>query len=315
MADRREPPLKAPPRAPEPERLVLQGEHRRSGPSKGRAGRAIRGTIFAIFGIACLVVGAWDLLRGGGINPSLPPAVEAAEDLAVVTAGVYVSLRAINAALSAAQEVEVGASIGAQASLQPLKVLEPVDDTVERVADIVFAVAAGAALATVGLQPVAALGLIVLGIGLIGYGFSSGSAARASLRAVRLGAAMGLVLPLVFAGGVWLGQVATQSQWDSAVAELDAVAGEARVLIGAGDDGLIEAAEGQDGMIGGFLAAITGARDSVAGYVEAGAVFTREADRLFSATLTIIGIFVLRVLVLPVLLLWSVMLLVRRSVE
>ena len=292
-----------------PERPVLQGERRET-----PGGRSWRGVIFAIVGLVCLVVGAWDLVRGGGVNPALSPAVEAAEDVAAVTAGVYVSLRAINAALSAAQEVEVGASIGAQASLQPLKVLEPVDDTVERVADVVFAVAAGAALATVGLQPVAAIGLIVLGVGLVGYGFASGSAARASLRAVRLGAALGLVLPLVFAGGVWLGEVATQAQWDAAMGELDAVAGEARVLIGAGEGDLLEAADGSDGMIASFLAAVTGARDSVQGYVEAAAVFTREADTLFSATLTIIGVFVLRVLVLPVLLLWSVMVLVRRSV-
>lgn len=309
MSARRDPPLTA------PERPVLQGERREDAARAGASG--LRGVIFAIFGVMCLAIGAWDLARGGGVNPALPPAVDAAEEVAVVTAGVYVSLRAINAALSAAQEVEVGASIGAQASLQPLKVLEPVDDTVERVADVVFAVAAGAALASVGLQPVAAIGLIVLGVGLVSYGLGRGSAARSGLRAVRLGAALGLVLPLVFAGGVWLGQVATQAQWNAAMAELDAVAGEARVLIGADADagGLVDVAEGEEGMISGLLSAITGARDSVQGYVEAAAVFTREADTLFSATLTIIGIFVLRVLVLPVLLLWSVMVLVRRSVE
>ncbi len=313
MTGRAEPPLRAPERPSEPERPILQGERRGGRGPKGTS--ALRPVIFAIVGLLCLLVGAWDLLRGGEVNPALPPAVNAAEEIAVVTAGVYVSLRAINAALSAAQEVEVGASIGAQASLQPLKVLEPVDDTVERVADVVFAVAAGAAIAIVGLQPVAAIGLIVLGVGLVGYGFAKGSAARASLRAVRLGAALGLVLPLVFAGGVWLGEVATQAQWDEAMAALDAVAGEARVLIGAGEEELLESADGSEGMISGFLSAISGARNSVAGYVEAAAVFTREADTLFSATLTIIGIFVLRVLVLPVLLLWSVMVLLRRSIE
>ena len=292
---------------------MLQGERRED--AGRRLGPGLRGAIFAILGVISLAVGAWDLVRGGGVNPALPPAVGAAEEVALVTAGVYVSLRAINAALSAAQEVEVGASIGAQASLQPLKVLEPVDDTVERVADVVFAVAAGAALATVGLQPVAAIGLIVLGVGLIGFGLASGSAARASLRAVRLGGALGLVLPLVFAGGVWLGEVATQAQWDAAMVELDAVAGEARVLIGSGEAEVLDAAQGEEGMISGFVSAITGARESVQGYVEAAAIFTREADTLFSATLTIIGVFVLRVLVLPVLLLWSVMSLVRRSVE
>jgi hypothetical protein len=43
-------------------------------------------------------------------------------------------------------------------------------------------------------------------------------------------------------------------------------------------------------------------------------VFTSQADALFAATLTIIGIFVLRSLVLPALLLWSVMVMVRKSV-
>ncbi|OAN84994.1 hypothetical protein A8B78_05685 [Jannaschia sp. EhC01] len=273
--------------------------------------------LLVMAGLACLAVGLLDLSRGGGFNPALPPAVEAAEEIAVVTAGVYVSLRAINAALSAAQEVEIGASIGAQASLQPLKVLEPVDDTVERVADVVFAVAAGAALVTVGLEPVAAIGLVVLGVGLLGMGaaafFGGGSVAAASLRAVRLGAALGLVLPLVFAGGVWLGERATAAQWDTAMAELDMVTGEARVLIGAGEAELLEDAE-DGGLFSGFLGALTDATTSVQSYVAAAGVFTQQADALFSATLTIIGIFVLRTLVLPVLLMWSVMAVLRKSV-
>ncbi|MEJ6392526.1 hypothetical protein V8J82_04610 [Gymnodinialimonas sp. 2305UL16-5] len=307
MSGRQEPPLRAP---SAPDRPVLRADAR-----DGAARQSIwRPIVLALAGLVCLLVGLVDL-SGRSANPAVPPAISAAEDIAAVTAGVYVSLRAINAALSAAQEVEVGASIGAQASVQPLKVLEPVDDTVERVADVVFAVAAGAALAVVGLEPVAALGLVVLGLGLLGYGFGRGSVARASLRAVRLGVALGLVLPLVFAGGVWLGEVATQAQWMSAMSELDAVAGEARVLIGAGEAELLETAENSDGMLSGFLSAINGARESVQSYVDAAAVFTREADTLFSATLTIIGIFVLRVIVLPVLLLWSVMVLVRRSVE
>jgi hypothetical protein len=190
--------------------------------------------LFVLCGVLALGAGLLELSGRAGVNPAVAPAVRAAQDIAVATASVYVSLRAINAALSAAQEVEIGASIGAQASLQPLKVLEPVDDTVERVAAVVFSVAAGAALAVVGLEPVAAIGLVVLGLGLIGMGIGRGSMVVASLRAVRLGAALGLVLPLVFAGGVWLGERATQPQWDAAMAQLEEVTGEARVLIGAG---------------------------------------------------------------------------------
>lgn len=274
--------------------------------------------LFVAAGALALFIGLLELSGRGGWNPALPPAVDAAEEIAVVTAGVYVSLRAINAALSAAQEVEIGASIGAQASLQPLKVLEPVDDTVERVADVVFAVAAGAALLTVGLEPVAAIGLVVLGLGLIGFGgarFSGHvSGVAASLRAVRLGAALGLVLPLVFAGGVWLGERATAPQWDAAMAQLEAVTGEARVLIGGGEEELLAEAASEGGMFSGFFGAISEATASVQSYIAAAAVFTQQADALFSATLTIIGVFVLRTLVLPALLLWSVMAVLRRSV-
>ncbi|ABD53833.1 hypothetical protein Jann_0916 [Jannaschia sp. CCS1] len=295
---------------------MLQGERRRGDTVRGGQRRGLRAMAFAIVGVIALAVGLSDLSRGGGVNPTLPPAVEAAEEIAVVTAGVYVSLRAINAALSAAQEVEIGASIGAQASLQPLKVLEPVDDTVERVADVVFAVAAGAALVVVGLEPVAAIGLTVLGLGLLGMAGAAvmgrASVEMASLRAVRLGAALGLVLPLVFAGGVWLGDRATAPQWAAAMAQLETVTGEARVLIGAGEEELLADAEG--GLFSGFLGALSDATASVQSYVAAAQVFTQQADALFNATLTIIGIFVLRTLVLPALLMWSVMALLRRSV-
>lgn len=314
---RPEPPLRAP-AVEEPARRALQGERRGGGKRGPGLKPGLRMIAFVVAGLVCLAVGLLDLSRGGGLNPALPPAVNAAEEIAVVTAGVYVSLRAINAALSAAQEVEIGASIGAQASLQPLKVLEPVDDTVERVADVVFAVAAGAALATVGLEPVAAIGLVVLGVGLLGMGgagaLGHATGAAASLRAVRLGAALGLVLPLVFAGGVWLGERATAPQWDAAIAQLEEVTGEARVLIGAGEEELLDQTGGEGGLFSGFLGAISDASASVQSYVAAAGVFTQQADALFSATLTIIGIFVLRTLVLPALLLWSVMAVLRKSV-
>ncbi len=321
MSGRREPPLRAPPGA-EPAR-PLRAERGGSGGSAAGGGTqpALRtrpiwqSLVFVLFGTLVLVAGLWDLSGRGALNPAVPPAVNAAQDIAVVTASVYVSLRAINAALSAAQEVEIGASIGAQASLQPLKVLDPVDDTVERVAAVVFSVAAGAAVAVVGLEPVTAIGLVVLGVGLLCMGFGSGSMVSAGLRAVRLGAALGLVLPLVFAGGVWLGERATAPQWDAAMAQLEEVTGEARVLIGGGEEELLAQAGAEPaGMISGFLSAITGASDAVQGYIAAASVFTSQADALFGATLTIIGIFMLRILVLPVLLLWSVMAVLRKSV-
>ena len=313
MTERQEPPLRAP-AAPEPVRASLRAEREKATPQRSGLPKGLRRMAFVVVGLLALVVGVLELSGRGTISPAVPPAVDAAQDIALVTASVYVSLRAINAALSAAQEVEIGASIGAQASLQPLKVLEPVDDTVERVAAVVFSVAAGAAIAVVGLEPVAAIGLTVLGVGLLGMGIGTGSFATASLRAVRLGAALGLVLPVVFAGGVWLGERATAPQWDAAMAQLEEVSAEARVLIGGGEEELLSQAEGGGGMFSDFFGAISDATTSVQRYVEAAQVFTAQADTLFNATLTIIGVFVLRILVLPALLLWSVMVVLRKSV-
>jgi hypothetical protein len=313
VSERQEPPLRAPV-APEPVRASLRAERSGGEPAQPRTRAGLRRAVFLVVGALVLIIGLWDVSGRGVINPAVPPAVEAAQDIALVTTSVYVALRTINAALSAAQEVEIGASIGAQASLQPLKVLEPVDDTVERVAAVVFSVAAGAAVAVVGLEPVAAIGLVVLGIGLLGMGLGTGSVAAAGLRAVRLDAALGLVLPLVFAGGIWLGERATASQWEEAMAQLNAVTSEASVLIGGGEEELLAEAAESGGLFSGFIGALTDATSSVQNYIEAAGVFTQQADALFAATLTIIGIFVLRTLVLPALLLWSVMAVLRKSV-
>ena len=159
-----------------------------------------------------LVAAALAFLAGiTQVNPAVRWAESSVQQIAASMTGVYVSLRVINAALSAAQEIEVGASVGAQANVQPLKVLEPVDDTVERVADVVFAVAVGAAVATVGLNPVAVLGAFVLGGGLLVMAAGlvwpnlPGGIAGLARRAVRLGGAVALVLPLVVVLGLELG--------------------------------------------------------------------------------------------------------------
>lgn len=290
-----------------------------------------RALLFGLIGLAALAIGLWELSGRGPVNPALSPATSAAEDIAATTAGVYVSLRIINAALSTAQEIELGASVGAQASLQPLKVLEPVDDTVERVADVVFAVAAGAALATVGFAPVAALGLCLLGLGCLVRAFDEALPAvdgmrRAAARAMRLGLTLGVILPAGFAGGVHLGDRITQPQWQAAMAELDAVTAQARILVGAGIEEPPEATAPEGGAPEGFFARL-GAQLQAAGdgvgetveavgrYRDAAILMMGQADDLFRSSLTIIGIFALRSLVLPALLLWGSLALLRGGVR
>jgi hypothetical protein len=287
----------------------------------------MRAALLGIAGLIALVAGLLELSGTVRLNPLIAPAEAAAGNIAEATTAVYVSLRIINSALSAAQEIEVGASVGAQIGVQPLKVLEPVDDTVERVASVVFAVAAGAAVAWVGLGPVAGIGLVLLGAGLLGQcGCALWPGAAPALgpsrRALSLGAALGLVLPTVFALGVAMGQWMTEARWDAAMTTLDQVTAEAATLIGAGDAEEIaeELAEEEVGLLralGERLssagAAVGDAADAVERYTAAVGVFLDRADDLFHASLTLIGVFALRILVLPALLFWGAMTILRQS--
>lgn len=288
----------------------------------------LRQRLIAALSALLLLLGVIDLAYGQRLNPLLPPAERAAERIALATTGVYVSLRAINAALSTAQEVELGASVGAQASLQPLKVLEPLDDTVERVAGVVFAVAAGAALAIVGLGPVSTLGIFALSAGLAGLWLVERSRRFAGMRriadaSVRVGLALSVVLPLVFAIGVGLGERLTEPSWREAQSRLDRIADQARVLIGGetGKDATTSApdTEGGSGLFGGLFdrlsdatAAVRDVADSAGRYREAAHALWTEADDLFRASLTLIGIFVLRMVLFPALMLLGAMAILRR---
>ncbi|PWK59349.1 hypothetical protein [Roseicyclus mahoneyensis] len=295
--------------------------------------------LWAVAGLVSLAIGVFDVTNERPLNPTLWPATAAAEDIALSAGAVYVSLRVINAALSTAQEVEIGASIGAQANLQPLKFLEPLDDTVERVAGVVFVIAAGAALAGLGLAPVAGLGLCLLGIGCLIRAAGEGRPRLAGIEgagayAMRMGAVFGLGLPVIFALGVGLGDALTASRWDRAMSDLAGVTEEARVLVGAvvdaelaasgvdpgvfAEDAQTEAGGGWFDWIGSGVQSVGegfgGAVEATRRYIRAGGLLMSRADDVFSASLTIIGVFVLRTLVLPGLLLWALVGLMRRVV-
>ena len=284
-----------------------------------------RPLVLILAGVLILGLGLLDLSSRAQLNPIVRPASAVASEIAESSAWVYVSLRVVNAALSTAQEIELGASVGAQATMQPLKVLEPIDDTVERVADVVFAVAAGAALAVVGLGPVTALGLVLLGGGLISSGIGSRldnlPVQRIASRAVRMGAGVGILLPLVFAAGVSIGNWVTAAQWNDATEQLARVTEEAQIVLGDGSETDTRPEdEATAGSLFGWLgetlgSASDGVRDAVIAadrYRDAAVTLLNEADVLFEATLVIIGVFVLRTLVLPALLLWASLMLLRR---
>ncbi|MBF9029112.1 hypothetical protein HKCCE3408_01775 [Rhodobacterales bacterium HKCCE3408] len=272
---------------------------------------ALRPILFLAAAILSLVIGLT------GTNPAVAPGERSAGEVASAAATVYVSLRVINAALSAAQEVELGASIGAQASVQPLRVLEPVDDTVERVAAAVFTVATGAAVATVGLAPVAKLGAVALALGLAGLAAcavrpgASHGVRPVCMRLAWLGGVLAIGVPLVFAAGVELGDRMTRANWTEAMYQLDTITEQAGLIIGA-EDGSLAAIDDAETDGTGFFGRLTSAVDGARRYAGAIEYFWDEADTLFSATMTILGVFILRTLILPALLLWAAILAVRR---
>ncbi|MCG7494366.1 hypothetical protein [Thalassobius sp. Cn5-15] len=279
--------------------------------------------LFMLVALTCLALGLAGLNGRSATNPLITSAEHRVQEVATATVAVYISLRAINAALSTAQEIEVGASAVGQASLQPLKVLEPVDDTVERVANVLFFVAAAAALATVGLGPVTSLGLILLGLGLMLRLFP---ALPDQLRvlgntAVRFGLIIGVALPLVFSFGSTLGTWATEAQLTTAQGEIDRVAQQANLLLGNDTDRLsptVAADDEDDGWFSAISSTWNNAADGVREvfqrsrqYLDAASVFISAADTILNASLTVIGVFALRMVVLPLLLLWAAWALLR----
>lgn len=270
-------------------------------------------------------------------NPVSGPADAAARDIMVPATVVYVSLRTVNGVLSVAESSQVGASAIGQVILQPLKLLEPVDDTVERISGVVFAVAVGAALINVGIEVVTGLGLCLLGIGLLGLaaqdrfgpnlaGFGLTSIPSLSWRAVRIGAALGVILPISFAVGANLSAWATAVPTAEALAVFERVQSEAaglveedRGVIDADADAVSEESRGWLDRIGDGFASVGGnvggVLASTGRYLKAIPYFLGEADAIFEAGLTMIGMFILRILILPALLLYGLMRLLPQLVH
>lgn len=257
----------------------------------------LRGLLTMAAAAACFVLA---LMQA---EPVSGPAERTARDAAVAGLGVYVALRSVNAALSIAQEIEVGGSFGLSATAQPLKVLEPIDDTVERVAGAIFSVALLAGVLAVGIGPVSSLGFLLLAAGLIITAFRGplerrmGAVAHPICRAGNVsnltGILLAVLLPLSLSLGGLLGEVLTRSDWASAKAQVTEVADRSRDLIGISD---VSGEAPSDPSVFGRL---QDSMDQAGEYWDAVGYYLSQADDLLGASLTLIAIFLLRTLVLP----------------
>ena len=264
--------------------------------------------------VALALAGALALLIAAFQVPLFAAQGEAASrEIAKAATLVYVSLRAVNAALSVAQELELGATAVASATTQPLKVLDPVDDTIERIAGVVFTVAAASWVLSVAFGPLATIGFAALGAGLLCLAVADRwPALAATARSLmRTGLILALVLPLVYAGGTTFGRLATAGTAAEAQATLDGVARDARILIGR-ETGEAPTATTDPGILSGMFGRMDQMRDQIASLANAADYYWTKSDDVLHAAFTLIAVFVLRMLILPGALLFLIWRLVGR---
>lgn len=275
-ARRAAPPVDAPERAPVRTRR--------------RGGRPLIGALALVLAVAFGL-----LATVPRVNPLVGQAEAFQRDIAVAAGATYISLRAINAALSFAQEVEIGGSVVVSGSIQPLKWLEPIDDTVEQVSGLIFAVAVLTGVLSISMAPTVAAGCALLAVALLGrctceaapggWHATPGPLRRAFGGCGAIGFALAVALPLSFVLGLWGGELLTRDALAEANGTLARIGGQAEQLIG------VDRAGGED----------RNWLDIIEAYRAAAGVFWNNADELLAASLSLTGIFLLRMIVLPAL--------------
>lgn len=274
--------------------------------------------------IALLALGVVALVMAplSSVNPVVNAGKQYAVEITASAVALYASLRLINSVLSTAMETEVsGGAVLVSGTVQPLKVLEPVDDTVERVASVVFALALIAGVVTLALAPVTMLGLVLLGVGLIGLAWRPAAlpAVLAGMlnNARGLGLAFGVVLPvgllLAFAGGT----VFTDRAVERANAVINSMTQtlEAEALVLPGEEAAQDSEPVQSGMAGAIeslqsrffdgAATISGSATDIATstgrYLELAGTVMARADELFQSFAELLVAYLFHLIVFPVL--------------
>ncbi len=229
-----------------------------------------------LLALLCAAALAAALLRD---NPLVAGGQDYARSVATTAAASYVTLRTLNAFLSTAQEIEVGLSFIASGSARPLKVLEPIDDTVERIASLVFGVMVVTGVIAVALGPVSAIGLAMLAIALALWAASGRGHAGLPRRLAWYGGFLGLALPLALVASEPLAFSLTETTYQRNIALVEDIT--ARV---------------------GGSAALGEDEPGLSEYRQLANNLWSRADELIGALLAVLGVHVFRIFLLPVML-------------
>lgn len=251
------------------------------------------GTAFlALLAAACVA-----LAIGYRDNPLTRQARDYAETVATTSAATYVTLRTLNAFLSTAQEIELGGSLVVSGSAQPLKVLEPIDDTIERIAGVVFMVMIVTGVLAVSLGPVGAVGYammaVALALWLLERLIRRPRVAGMSRRLVLYGAFLGLAIPLAFVIAATVADRLTDETWARHSAIIDEITAAVET------DALDE-----DG-------GISDTFQRIDRYQQLAVNVRDRADELIGSFVSLLAVFIFKIFILPLMLLGGFFALVR----
>lgn len=240
-------------------------------------------------------------------NPLVWKGKKLSGEVAVACAVTYVSLRTVNAVLSTAQDVQVsGSLVVASADFKPLKWLEPVDDTVERTSELVFALAVLTGVLSVAMGPITSVGLLLLAGSLLGgiakWRGEPHERAESPLlvRSRNIGLLLAFGLPLAFIVGAWLGDIATHAAWADATETLASIAGQAGAVVGEPGGGEIDLNALEK--VRKYFSDATKNISDASKYFSAARNLWDNAGDLLNVSVTLAGVYLLRLVVMPCLL-------------
>jgi len=279
--------------------------------------RLDRTALLQVFGLSCLAIAAalgaveefagW--LGAGSIDAG---ALAEIEDLRNRAAAAFAIGKTINAAISVAKEVTVSGGVGlAGMAVSPGQVLDPIDDLIEQFATAMLLVAMAAQLVDVllpigiawGLGPVLAAAAFVLAGAILLRQTGLAGAARGLLRFGRVLLALAVLLRF----GIPLASLATDlvaaefldSRFAAAQEGIGSLAEQADVVAETAREVRLEPHD--EGLIGRLVDRMSG------GLAELGAALAllrANFDQTFQDVVTLLVVFLLETLLLPLLFLW-----------
>ena len=263
--------------------------------------RLDRRTIWVIcilIGALLCAVGAADVLAGAlGLSAIDTSAAETIRNIALRAGAAFAVAKTINAGLSFVQEISVSGSIVfASGTVHPASFLDPVNNLVDQFALAMLLVAAAAALigllthmgASLGLSVFAAAGLALLAASLaLGptYGRRARPLWRLAVAAFSIAFLLRLALPAALAFSGAISDHLLAEPYEVAQAELQNV------------EDIVERTASESTEEGWFDNAAGKAARAFAGIGD-------RFDNLFESVVTMIAIFVIETVILPLALLW-----------